>query len=371
MITLPDWLRIANVAEIDSPALLIFEERMEGNLRQMIERVGDADRLRPHIKTHKMPRLIRRQLDLGISRFKAATIAESEMCAAAGARDILLAFPPVGPRAERLLRLAKRFPDTSFSVTVDDREVGEALARVFHGAGWDIEFLLDIDCGQHRTGIAAGPAAFALYRDLATMPGLRPGGLHVYDGHLHDKDPVKRAKDCAAAFAPTDELRRDLLAAGIPVPRIVAGGTPTFPMHARRADVECSPGTCVLWDHGYATQLPDMGFLPAAALLTRVVSRPLPHRLCLDLGHKAVASEMPHPRVHLPQIPDAVFAGHSEEHLLVETPHAEDYPVGTVLFAIPWHICPTVALHSEAVLVRGGVTVERWKVQARDRRIEI
>ena len=371
MTTPADWFHVTNVAEIDSPALFLYEERMEDNLRRMIQEVGNVDRLRPHIKTHKIPQLIQRQLELGITRFKAATIAESEMCASAGAGDILLAFPPVGPRAERLLRLVKEFPNTRFSVTVDDRAVGESLGQLFHHAGLTIDFFLDIDCGQHRTGIAAGPDAFALYRELASMPGLSPGGLHAYDGHLHDKDVVKRTADCEAAFAPTAALRRDLIHAGIPVPRLVAGGTPTFAMHAKRGDVECSPGTCVLWDYGYATQLPDMDFLPAAALLTRVVSRPLSNRLCLDLGHKAVASEMPHPRVHLPQIPDAKFVGHSEEHLLVETPRADQFPIGSVLFGIPWHVCPTVALHSEVVVVRGGKAVDRWRVQARDRRIEI
>src|SRR5690606_31628039 len=98
-----------------------------------------------------------------------------------------------------------------------------------------------------------------------------------------------------------DALMRD----GLAVPAIVAGGTPTFPFHAARPDVECSPGTTVFWDHGYSTNLPDLDFLPAVMLLTRVVSKPGPQRVCLDLGHKAVASEMPHPRARFMEIPDA------------------------------------------------------------------
>ena len=85
--------------------------------------------------------------------------------------------------------------------------------------------------------------------------------------------------------------------AGLPVPSVVAGGTPTFPIHARRPDVECSPGTSVFWDWSYSTILPDLDFLPAVLLLTRIVSKPGENRLCLDLGHKAVASENPPPRV--------------------------------------------------------------------------
>ena len=140
-------------------------------------------------------------------------------------------------------------------------------------------------------------------------------------------------------------------------------------MHARRAGVECSPGTCVLWDAGYAANLPDLDFLPAAILLTRVISRPAPDRLCLDLGHKAVASEMPHPRVIFPALLEAKAVMHNEEHLVLETPRAAEFPVGSVLYGIPWHICPTVALHRHVHLAQDGVAVETWPVVARARQI--
>src|SRR5438876_782525 len=98
----------------------------------------------------------------------------------------------------------------------------------------------------------------------------------------------------------------------------------------RRRDVEPSPGTTVLWDAGYSTQLPDLDFLPAAVLLTRVVSKPGATRVCVDLGHKAVASEGPHPRVQFiePVVGDATFVGHSEEHLVFETARASEFAVG-------------------------------------------
>jgi D-serine deaminase-like pyridoxal phosphate-dependent protein len=152
---------------------------------------------------------------------------------------------------------------------------------------------------------------------------------------------------------------------------VVAGGTPTFPFHAARDGVECSPGTTVFWDAGYATSLPDLPFVPAIVLLTRVVSRPTPDRLCLDLGHKAVASENPHPRVTLFGLEDATAVGHSDEHLVLETPRAADFPVGTALYGVPWHVCPTVALHDRAVVVRDGHAGERWDVVARARTLTI
>jgi D-serine deaminase-like pyridoxal phosphate-dependent protein len=112
-------------------------------------------------------------------------------------------------------------------------------------------------------------------------------------------------------------------------------------------------------------------FLPAAAVLTRVVSKPGPNRLCLDLGHKSIASEMPHPRVQFLNLPDAKAIAHSEEHLVVETAHANEFAVGDCLYGVPWHICPTVALHCEAIVVENGKATGRWKVVGRERRLTI
>jgi D-serine deaminase-like pyridoxal phosphate-dependent protein len=242
---------------------------------------------------------------------------------------------------------------------------------VFSGSNATVSVLLDLDCGQHRCGVEPGPTALSLYRLAGSLPGIKAGGLHAYDGHIHDTDLAARARNCEASFAPVMKLREELLSAGFPVPRVVAGGTPTFPLHAKRSEVECSPGTCVFWDFGYADNLPDMDFLVAALVLTRVVSRPGGNRLCLDLGHKAIASENPHPRVRLLGLEDAKFVTHSEEHLVVETPRANEFSVGDALYGIPRHICPTVALYSEAVIIRAGQAVERWKVAARERRLTI
>src|SRR5262249_23131434 len=161
------------------------------------------------------------------------------------------------------------------------------------------------------------------------LPGLRAAGLHAYDGHIRDVDVSLRARACDEAFAAVQALRIDLEKAGLRVPALVAGGTPTFPMHARRADVECSPGTTGFWDLGSTTTLPYMAFLPAVLVLTRIISKPAPNLLCLDLGHKAVASEMPHPRVELMGLPGTRAVGHSEEHLSLETSRAGEFPVGS------------------------------------------
>ena len=361
------WHTVSNVAEIPSPALLVYPERIEENVRRMLKLADGPERLRPHMKTHKMPELIRMQMSHGIRKFKCATVAEAEMVASCGAPDVLLAYQPVGPNIGRVLRLAKRYPGTRFSVVVDDRGVLESISAATRQTNLTLDVLLDVDCGMHRTGIAPGQAAIELYARIEKLPAVHPAGLHAYDGHIHDSDLDARTKRCDESFAQVALLCRQLTDLGLSVPKLVVGGTPTFPIHARRAGVECSPGTCLLWDAGYGRKLPDLDFLPAALVLTRVVSKPGDDRLCLDLGHKAIASENPHPRVEFLGLPDAKALTHSEEHLVIETPQASRFSVGDALYGIPWHICPTVALHSEVVVVQHGRAETRWKVIARDR----
>ncbi len=96
------WYAIQNADEVPSPALLVYPDRVEENIRRMIALAGGVDRLRPHMKTSKIPEVVRMHLDQGITRYKVATIAEAEMAAAAGAPDVLLAYQPVGPNIGRL-----------------------------------------------------------------------------------------------------------------------------------------------------------------------------------------------------------------------------------------------------------------------------
>ena len=361
------WYSISNVAEIPSPALVVYPERVRKNIQRMISKAGGVARLRPHVKTHKMLEVVRLKRDAGIDKFKCSTIAEAEMCTRAGAADVLLAFPQVGPNAGRLARLVVAFPATKFSTVADDRGLIDHLSKAFANAGTTIEVLLDIDNGMHRSGIEPGPAAAALYRQIASAPGLAPGGLHVYDGQVRDLDLAVRTKNVHAAFAPVDALVAGLRGEGFSVPRIVAGGSPSFPVHALRTDVETSPGTGVFWDVNYATKFPDLDFEPAALLLGRVISKPGGNRLCFDLGYKAVSPDNPYPRVELLGLRDVQLVNHSEEHLAVEASNAAEFAVGDPVFGVPFHVCPTVALHREAVIVENGAATTRWQVLARDR----
>jgi D-serine deaminase-like pyridoxal phosphate-dependent protein len=369
--TLQPWPPLLNEADVPSPALLLDLAAIDENLRRMVAIAGGPERLRPHVKTHKLPQLIERQLKLCITKFKASTIAEAEMTAAAGAREVLLAMPLVGPAITRFLKLQQLFPATRFTAVADDAAAVSACAEAARAAGQTIEVLLDLDVGQHRTGIAPGPNAAALYQQIANTAGIVAGGMHAYDGHLHQSDLAARTEAATVVANAVLQFKRQLETFGLPIPRLVMGGTPTFPCYAKLDGVECSPGTCVLWDAGYAEHFPDLAFLNAAALLARVISRPGPELLCLDLGHKAVASEMPQPRVVFPALPDAQFVAHNEEHLVLRTPRADEFPIGTALYGIPWHICPTVALHGSAYVVEDRRVTAEWPIIARARKLSV
>ena len=366
-----DWFRLRDSSNADSPSLLVFPERIEANLARMLQIAGGVHRLRPHLKTHKVPELIRLQLGLGINKFKCATVAEAEMAAVAGAEDLLLACQPVGSAANRLATLAQNHPHVQFSAVIDDLGAAQHLSDTARAAGVNIGFFVDLDIGQHRTGIDPDAGAEELVKKVIELPNLPFLGLHAYDGHLGITDFEERRRQCNRAFEPVLALENRLIKQGIAVGTIVAGGSPTFAIHAERSGVELSPGTTVFWDAGYTQKLPEMPFKPAAILLTRVMSKPGKNQLCLDLGHKAVASEMPQPRAVFPEIRDAVALSHSDEHLVIETSHASEFPVGTAVYALPWHICPTVALHQNLFVVVDGAIRAEWQVTARARRISV
>lgn len=355
-----------------SPSLLIYRAILERNLEAMIAMARGKDRLRPHVKTHKMAEIVRLTERMGIHKHKCATIAEAEMVAAAGGKDVLLAFPLVGPNIGRFVALLRACPGTTFRAVADDPGATLELARAVESSDRPIPVLIDLEVGMGRTGIAP-EAAFDLAVLIAKQRGLTFDGLHAYDGHIHTTDFKERRDTAEAGIEQTLRLRERLLAAGLPVNRLVMGGTPTFPIHAALdvPGVECSPGTTTLYDVGYETRYPDLPFVPAAVLLTRVISRPRPGRLCLDLGHKAVAADPAGPRVTLLGIPEATLGSQSEEHLVVDTPHADRFPPGTPVLALPTHICPTCALHRRAYVIEDGICTGEWEVTARDRVITI
>ena len=360
------WYQLNDPTVLASPALLVYRDRIQRNIDEMVRVAGSADRLRPHVKTHKCREIISMQQQVGIQKFKCATVAEAEMLAAGNVADVLLAYQPTGPTALRYCELQANYPKVIFSALVDNLSTVKQLDQLWVEKGRSLGVFIDLDVGMHRTGIEPGREAAELAEFIEKCSGLALKGWHIYDGHIRDSDVLVRKKTVEASF-------------NLAVPylisdgsyEIVAGGTPTFPIHALNPIVTLSPGTSLLWDQGYTNILKDQKFSIAAVLLTRVISKPAKDLLCLDLGHKALASEMVHPRVYLPELGSVEFLTHSEEHLVLKSDKASEYQVGDVIYGFPMHICPTTALHQELIVIENGEKIDQWKVFARDRRISV
>lgn len=364
------WYTVSNADEIDSPALLFYPSRMNENIASLKRMVADPVRLRPHVKTHKTREAALMMMDEGIQKFKCATLSEAEMLGMIKAPDVLLAYQPVGPKVKRWISLLQHYPGTQFSCLVDDPRAAAAIASATGQAGLVIPVYIDLNVGMNRTGTAPGKKAIELYRFCSSLAGIQPVGLHFYDGHIRDKDIAQRRIACRQVIGEVERTRTELMNIGYDKPKLVAGGSPSFPVYAQEEEVECSPGTFIFWDQGYLEALPEQSFLPAAVIVTRIISLPDERKICLDLGYKSVASENPlaH-RVHFLNAPGVKIVSQSEEHLVAEVPDAHSWQPGDLLYALPVHICPTVALYESAFVVEEGKVACSWQILARDRKI--
>ena len=363
------WYNINNIEDIDSPALVLYQERIRENINLAVRMIKNLDFLRPHVKTNKIGEVCVMMIEAGIYKFKCATIAEAEMLALVNAKDVLLAYQPVGPKIKRLLLLVQLYPQTKFSCLIDNFSAAKQLSEIFIGNNTLIEVFIDLNVGMNRTGIQP-KYAFDLFKELQQLKGIKFRGLHAYDGHIRDSDIIQRQQKSDVAFKEVADLAERIEHATQQSITIVAGGTPTFPTHIKR-NVECSPGTFVFWDWGYHNQLPDQPFSFAALVITRVISIVDERTITTDLGHKSVAAENPLPRVHFLNTPGATPVGQSEEHLVLKVEDSSQFKIGDVLYGVPVHICPTVALYGKAKVIENNEANATWKVIARDRSISV
>ena len=363
------WYQIKNIDHIDTPALLVYKERINQNIAKAIAMVTSLAQLRPHVKTHKLQEVAELMIAAGISKFKCATIAEAEMLAMANAKDVLLAYPVVGPKIRRLQMLKEKFTATNFSCLIDNFEAAEQLSQNFINN--PLKIYIDVNIGMNRTGILP-ENTFALYKNCVGLKGIEIVGLHAYDGHVYDTDVAVRKGRANQVIELLFISKNQIETFSGNKIKVVVGGTPTFNLYAtQNNEVEVSPGTFVFWDKGYNSILPDMNFLYAAVIVTRVISIIDKNTLCIDLGHKAVAAENPLPRIEFLNVSNVKQLSQSEEHLVVEVADTNEHKIGDVWYGVPIHICPTVALYNEVMVVENETVFESWKVIARDRKVGI
>ncbi|GAC1423744.1 MAG: D-TA family PLP-dependent enzyme [Flavisolibacter sp.] len=364
------WYEVESINDLDSPALLIYKERVIENIQKAIGMVSSIENLRPHIKTHKTKQISLLMKQAGILKFKCATIAEADILGMIQAPDVLLAYQPVAPKIKRFLSLIKDYAHTRFSCLVDNMDSALAIAQEAEKNYLEVCVFIDINSGMNRSGCPALKAR-AFFEDCAKLKGIVPVGFHFYDGHLHHFPLEEMKRQAEEGILIVIDAKKELERKGFTEVSIIAGGTPTFPIHAVNKTLECSPGTFVLWDNGYSNRYKELPFQQAALVLTRVISLPAKNLICVDLGYKSIASEdVLSKRVHFLNAPELVAVSHSEEHMVLQAPSDHNYKIGDTLYGVPQHICPTCALFERATLIDNREIREEWMIFARDRRIE-
>jgi len=356
---------------VPSPALVVHLDRVRENLRRIVALAGgDANRLRPHVKTAKVPEVFAEMIRAGVRFFKCATTREADYLLRELRRrevddaEVLLAYPLVGPSLARAGELAQAAGATRLAVLCEDP------ARV-KDVPPGLSLFVDLNPGMNRTGVPLEREE--VVREIAGMAGSRFAGLHFYEGHVHGADAAARRSMARAGYERLVALAGGMIRAGIAIREIVTSGTPAFryalefePLRALPGVVHrVSPGTVIYHDLRSEQELEDLDLTPAALVFTRVVSHPERGIVTCDAGSKSIAAEAGDPCAFVLGHPDLEALTPSEEHLPLRVQGGAAPPRGSGLFLIPRHVCPTVNLAEEALLFDGSAAPRVVPVRAR------
>lgn len=358
--------RLTEDTSIITPNLLLYPALVRENIKSILKDIS-VDRLRPHIKTNKSKHVIQLMLEQGIYKFKCATLYEARLLAELQVQDILIAYPIVGDQIAYLLQLQQEFPASAFRILVDNIEAVKQLSIKSLVIGNTQEVYVDINLGMNRTGVVMDLLS-SFVQDIQHVENVNIVGFHGYDGHIREEKISEREHIVKAYFDPLLAQIKHIEDAFNLSLNLVFGGSNTYPVYKKYDNIECSPGTFVLWDWGYHSTLPEQSFQIAAILISRVVSKPNENFICLDLGYKAISSENPiHQRLHFLEKEDWQIVSQSEEHLVVCIPNEEwnSIVLGSLVYVIPYHICPTVAMYPTYQVVDQQRVVDQWTIARR------
>jgi len=354
------------VAEFETPALLLDLDIMEANLASTAARLRERGiALRPHAKTHKSAEVARHQLDHGAAGLTVATIGEAEVFARHGFTDLFIAYPlfATGTKAARLAELARR---VKLRIGVESVAGARALAGALAGANGPApaEVLIEIDSGQHRTGMP--PAAAGELAAVCRSLGLDVAGVFTHGGHGYaspGSGPGAAADEDAALWS----AAKQLTGAGFDVREVSAGSTPTAAFPGSHITEE-RPGTYAFNDRQQLVLGSCQPGQIAVTVAATVVSTTVSGQAVIDAGSKALASDRPAWLTGHGAVPDlggAVVMALSEHHGLVDLAGHSAPAVGTVVTVIPNHICTAVNLFDRYTLVRSGQPAGTWPIEAR------
>jgi 3-hydroxy-D-aspartate aldolase len=360
-----------SAALLQTPALVIDLDRFEANLRTMREhcaRSGIA--LRPHAKTHRSIEIARRQIALGAIGVCCAKLGEAEVMARGGIASVLVTSPVVTPAGiARLVELARR--GSEVMVVVDHADNVRALAAAARAASLRLHVLLDLDAGLHRTGVALGPRALELARQIAATPSLVFRGLQMYAGHLmHVKKLAERRERSLAALAELATFRRSLEAEGIACEILTGGGTGTFDLDVEaRVLTELQAGSYPFMDRQYNEIESREGSMPAFEtslfVQTTILSCNTPGSATTDAGLKAFSTDAKPPLVACGGPKDASYSFFGDEYGRLAWTSGEEVRLGDWLRAVVPHCDPTFNLYDVVHVVQGDRLVDIWRIDAR------
>lgn len=358
------------VSELDTPALIVDLDVMERNLMQMAEYCRRHNlRLRPHTKTHKIPELARKQIESGASGITVAKLSEAEVMIDAGLKDILIAYPIVGPtKAARLAALAER---AKITVSLDSAEAARGISAAASDRGANVGVLVEIDAGFRRCGVASETEALKLAQIVASLPGLNFQGLMFFPGHF-GVEPEQRAVLRAQVNELLDRCVEAFASAGVPIAVVSGGSTPSrYESDLFHGVNEVRPGTYIFNDRNTvgvsAASLDEC----ALSVLVTVVSTSVSGHAVVDGGSKTFSSDRYQAEDErgfglVKEDPAAEIERFSEEHGHINVSQSDrSYTVGERLMIVPNHVCSTVNLHDEIYGVRGEQVETVWQVAAR------
>ncbi len=346
----------------DTPYLAVDRRVLERNLAAMADRTRAAGlALRPHAKTHKCLPIARRQLELGAVGLTVATVGEAEVFAAAGVGDLFIAYPvwAAGARAARLRALAER---VALSVGIDSAAGVAALAPALVGTTAGV--LVEIDSGQHRSGVR--PEQAADVARAAERAGLAVQGVFTFPGHGYG--PGRRESAAREEAQSLGTAVAGLRAAGFECIVVSGGCTPTAALSDQDALTEIRPGVYPFYD-AQQVELDVCGWSDVALTAISTVVSVAAERVVLDAGSKVLGADRPAWTTgfgRLPDHPQARITALSEHHATVEFPDGGG-PLrhGDRVRVAPNHVCNAVNLATELVLFDADGSIERWPVAAR------
>lgn len=368
---------------IETPRLILDKGIFARNARRFVERAAEAGvPLRPHLKTAKSIDAARLATAGRLSGITVSTLKEAAYFAAHGYTDILYAVGIAPGKLPHACRLVREGCDLTL-ITDSTALVAHADAAA-RAAGCVLPFLIEIDSGEHRGGLAPDdPAVVAVARAIDAAEGLAFRGVMTHAGHSYGVDtPAAVAEIAEAERRAVVDARDRLAAAGLSCAVVSAGSTPTF-LYAERFDglTEMRCGVYMFFDLAqHARGVCGLDDIALSVLATVIGHNPrgggAAGALILDAGALALSKDLGAnaflPDARYGYVCDAVSMERlgalavdvvHQEHgtVPVDDPAwLERLPVGSLLRILPNHACITAAAWPDYLVVEGGRIVGAW-----------